>query len=169
MTTALKSLTCREVKAVQEILGQFITLPWHYYDEITALPANGPEILEQTLRELQSMNPAVDRPDLAENLRQSAVSLQSLRESLHNTRLEQTGQYPLNPEQVELYCQAWQNLEKVRRALAITMFDDLEPFIGVIDTDEIQPGGLNLSVDTHRKFADSLYEEHLANQRKSQC
>ena len=47
------------------------------------------------------------------------------------------------------------------------MFDDLEPFIGVIDTDEIQPGGLNLSVDTSRKFADSLYEEHLANQRKS--
>lgn len=167
MTTAVKSLTCREVKAVQETLGQFIPLPWHYYDEITALPANGPEILEQTLRELRALNPAVDRPDLAENLRQSAISLQSLRESLHNTRLEQTGQYSLNPEQVELYCQAWQNLEKVRRDLAVTMFDDLEPFIGVIDTDEIQPGGLNLSVDTSRKFADSLYEEHLANQRKS--
>ena len=167
MTTALKSLTCREVKAVQEILGQFIDLPWHYYDEIAALPAHGPEILEKTLRELRDLNPAVDRPDLAENLRQSAVSLQSLRHSLQGTRPDQTGQYPLNPEQIELYCQAWQNLEKVRRSLAVTMFDDLEPFIGIIDTDEIQPGGLNLSVDTSRKFADSLYEEHLANQRKS--
>ena len=170
MTTAVKSLTCREVKAVQEVLGQFIEHPWYDYGELTVLPAHGPEILEQTLRELYALPPSPGRPDLNASRQQSAASLKTLSQSLAAAGPNpETLEYPLTPEQTALYCQAWKSLEKIRRELAVTMFDDLEPYLGVIDTGTDQPGGLNLSVNTHRKVADLLYEEHLAQQRKQKC
>ena len=137
MTTITKSLTCQDVKAVQETLGQFIEHPWHDYDRITALPPNGLEILEQTLRETKALGDFA-RPDLAASRQQSIDSLKTLCWSLDRAQPDPEIGYPLNTAQVCLYGQAWQGLEAIRRELAVTMLDVMKPFIGVISDERLQ-------------------------------
>lgn len=168
MSTAAATITTREVKAVQETLGQFLEHPWYDYDQITALPANGPAILAQARRQLRPLLAAA-APELQETLRASAAGLKTLHRELSGSGPEPAGGYPLAAAQIRLFGQVWQNLETARRALAVTMLDTLEPYLGVIDTGEIQPGGLNLSVDTHGKYAESVHRKYLESQQRAIC
>jgi hypothetical protein len=42
-----------------------------------------------------------------------------------------------------------------------TLADRLRKHIGALNSAEFIPGGAQLSVDTHKKYSGSLYEEHL--------
>ena len=161
MSTTAATITTREVKAVQEILGQFIEHPWYDYNKITALPAEGLEILAQARRQLRPLiAAAAATPELQDSLAAGAAGLEALHGELGGCRADAEGGYPLTAAQIRRFIRVWENLEGARRALAVTMFDRLEPYMGVIDTGEIQPGGLNLSVDTHRKYAESVHRKH---------
>lgn len=170
MSTATAIITTREVKAVQETLGQFIERPWYDYNKITALPANGLEILAQARRQLRPLiAAAAATPELQDTLEAGAAGLQALQGELGGGQADSAGGYALTAAQIRRFIRVWENLEKARRALAVTLLDRLEPYRGVIDTGEIQPGGLNLSVDTHRKYGESLRRKHRECQQRTVC
>jgi hypothetical protein len=45
-----------------------------------------------------------------------------------------------------------------------TLYDRLTPYIGVIDSSEIVPGGANMSANTGKKFGDAMLEKHRKRQ-----
>ena len=170
MSTTTAAITTREVKAVQDTLGQFIEHPWYDYDKIAALPANGLEILDLAMQQLRPLiAAAAATPELQDSLAAGAAGLEALHGELGGCRADAEGGYPLTAAQIRRFIRVWENLEGARRALAVTMFDRLEPYMGVIDTGEIQPGGLNLSVDTHRNYGESLYRKYLESQGRALC
>ena len=167
MSTATAIITTQEVKAVQETLGQFLEQPWHDYDKIAALPAEGLEILAAARRQLRPLiAAAAATPELQDRLEAGAAGLEALHGELGGCESDAAGSYPLTAAQIRRFIRIWDNLEGARRALAVTLLDRLEPYMGVIDTGEIQPGGLNLSVDTHRKYRESLQRKHRESQQR---
>lgn len=167
MSTVAATVTTQEVKAVQETLGQFLEHPWHDYDKIAALPAEGLEILAAARRQLRPLiAAAAATPELQDRLEAGAAGLEALHGELGGGRADAAGGYPLTAAQSRRFIRVWENLEGARRALAVTLLDRLEPYMGVIDTGEIQPGGLNLSVDTHRKYRESLQRKHRESRQR---
>lgn len=166
MSTTTAAITTREVKAVQEILGQFIEHPWYDYNKITALPANGPEILAQARRQLRPLIAAA-APDLKESLLKGAAALKTLHKELSGSCPEPAGGYPLSPEQISLFGQGWENLETARRALAVTMFDRLEPYMGVLSI----PRGPEVLEKLKGKtdFGSVVYRKYLEEQNRLGC
>lgn len=133
--------TSQDIKAIQDGLGRFMPLPWHEYDEITALPPNGPEILEQALQEVQAL-PPWERPDLESARQEAAACLESLRWTLDHIRRNPEKSYPLTWAQAHLYQESWRRLEKIRKELAETLGEALAPFIGVISDPALQSSDL---------------------------
>ena len=133
--------TSQDIKAIQDGLGRFMPLPWHEYDEITDLPPNGPEILEQAYKETAAL-PKLADPEQRQNQQESLDCLLTLRWTLEYSPYHPQAGYPLNTAQALLYRQAWENLEALRSAFAITMYDSLQPYIGVISDPELQSADL---------------------------
>ena len=167
MSTTAAAITTREVKAVQDTLGQFIEHPWYDYNKITALPAEGLAILAQARRQLRPLIAAA-APELKENLLKSAAALQTLHQQLRGFDPGSAAAgYPLSPEQISLFGQAWENLETARRALAVTMFDRLEPYMGVLSI----PRGPEVLAKLKGKtdFGSVVYRKYLEEQNHLGC
>ena len=168
MSTTAATITTREVKAVQEILGQFIEHPWYDYNKITALPAEGLEILAQARRQLRPLiAAAAATPELQDSLAAGAAGLEALHKELNGSCPEPAGGYPLSPEQISLFGQGWENLETARRALAVTMLDRLEPYMGVLSI----PRGPEVLEKLKGKtdFGSVVYRKYLEEQNRLGC
>lgn len=167
MSTTTAAITTREVKAVQEILGQFIEHPWYDYNKITALPANGPEILTQALRQLRPLIAAAATPELQDRLAAGAAGLEALHGELGGCRADAEGGYPLTAAQIRRFIRVWENLEGARRALAVTMLDRLGPYMGVLSI----PRGPEVLEKLKGKtdFGSVVYRKYLEEQNRLGC
>ena len=141
--------TSQDIKAIMDGLGRFMPLPWHEYDEISALPPNGLEILEQAHRETTAL-PELADPEQSKSQQESLDCLRALYWTLERSKPDAQGSYPLDHAQTLLYRHAWESLEALRSTRAVSMFDSLQPYIGVISDGELQ------SADLEQGIADSL-------------
>ena len=168
MSTVAATVTTQEVKAVQETLGQFLEHPWHDYDKITALPAEGLEILAAARRQLRPLiAAAAATPELQDRLEAGAAGLEALQGELGGGRVEPDSGYPLTAAQIRRFIRVWENLEGARRALAVTLLDRLEPYMGVISI----PRGPEVleKLKGKRDFGASVYRKYLEEQSRAVC
>lgn len=168
MSTIAATVTTQEVKAVQETLGQFLEHPWHDYDKIAALPANGLEILAQARRQLRPLIAAAAAiPELQDRLEAGAAGLEALHGELGGCRADAAGGYPLTAAQIRRFIRIWENLEGARRGLAVTLLDRLEPYMGVISI----PRGPEVMAELKgkRDFGSSAYRKYLEEQSRAVC
>lgn len=168
MSTTAATVTTREVKAVQETLGQFLEHPWYDYNKITALPAEGLAILAQARRQLRPLiAAAAATPELQDSLAAGAAGLEALHGELGGGRADAEGGYPLTAAQIRRFIRVWENLEGARRALAVTMFDRLEPYMGVLSI----PRGPEVLEKLKGKtdFGSVVYRKYLEEQNRLGC
>lgn len=168
MSTVAATVTTQEVKAVQETLGQFLEHPWHDYDKITALPANGLEILAAARRQLRPLiAAAAATPELQDRLEAGAAGLEALQGELGGGRADTAGGYPLTAAQIRRFIRIWDNLEGARRALAVTLLDRLEPYMGGISI----PRGPEVMAELKgkRDLGSCAYRKYLEEQSRAVC
>ena len=133
--------TSQDIKTIMEGLGRFMPLPWHEYNEISALPPNGPEILQQAMQQVQAL-PPWERPDLETARKQADACMECLHRTLSPDLPDPEKGYPLTWAQALLYQEAWRHLEKIRKELAENLGEALAPFIGVISDPNLQSSDL---------------------------
>ena len=168
MSTIAATITTREVKAVQETLGQFLEHPWYDYNKITALPANGLAILAAARQQLRPLiTAAAATPELQDRLEAGAAGLQALQGELGGCEADSAGGYPLTAAQIRRFIRIWENLERARRGLAVTLLDRLEPYMGVISI----PRGPEVMAKLKGKtdFGSSVYRKYLEEQSRAVC
>ena len=122
-------------------LGYFHEMPWRNYKHIATLPGESPELLKRAMHEIRKM-PIITRPDLESTRQEAEDCLQSLIWTLQHNSADPDQGYLLNRGQVLLYQTAWRSLETLRKELAETLGEVLEPFIGVISDPNLQSSDL---------------------------